>query len=56
MNKKWYGIIALVVIAALIATSIGLLVFTPKKEKWKWYENKEWRYRIRYPADWEVVE
>jgi hypothetical protein len=32
MNKKKYGIIALVVIVALIATSISLLVFPSKKK------------------------
>jgi hypothetical protein len=22
---------------------------------WKWYENKEWGFRIGYPGEWEVI-
>ena len=56
MKKNWIGIIALVIIIALICISLALFLVHREKQGWKWYENKEWRCRIRYPVDWEVVE
>jgi hypothetical protein len=55
MKKKWYGIIALVIIAALICSSLALLLI-PKEEKeeWKVYENKDWGFTIKYPVDWDI--
>jgi hypothetical protein len=34
------------------------LIFTKQssKQKWKWYENKEWGFRVKYPADWKAEE
>jgi hypothetical protein len=34
------------------------LIFTNQsfKQKWKWYENSKWGYKIKYPADWKVTE
>jgi hypothetical protein len=55
MKKKVHGIIALVIIVALICSSFAIFLI-PQEQEWKWYENKEWRYRIKYPADWEVTE
>jgi hypothetical protein len=55
MNKKWYGIIALIIVGTLILSSMAL-IFTNQsfKQEWKWYESKEWGFRIKYPTDWEV--
>jgi hypothetical protein len=56
-TKRWYGIIVLLVIGALILSSMSL-IFTNQsfKQKWKWYENKEAGFKIKYPTAWEVFE
>jgi hypothetical protein len=54
-TKRWYGIIVLLVIGVLILSSMSL-IFTNQsfKQKWKWYESKEGKYKVKYPADWVV--
>jgi hypothetical protein len=54
--KKWLiGVIVGVVLVALIIG--GAIIYLSKpKIKWKTYESKEWGFRVKYPADWEIWE
>jgi hypothetical protein len=54
--KKWLiGVIVGVVLVALIIG--GAIIYLSKpKIKWKTYENKEWGFKFKYPANWEVGE
>lgn len=52
MNKSLLCLISGILVAALLA---GCTAPQEKSEQeWEWYENKEWGYKIKYPADWRV--
>jgi hypothetical protein len=51
MKKKWIGIIALVIIAGLICSSMALFLI-PREQEWKWYVNEDWGYKLKYPEGW----
>jgi hypothetical protein len=52
MNKWLIGLIVGIIFAALIISGVVIYLSKPKTE-WKTYENKEWGFRIKYPAGWE---
>ena len=54
-------------VGALLLSSIGCLKESKKEEispekvkvpslEWKWYENKEFGFRIKHPTDWKIIE
>jgi hypothetical protein len=61
-------LIALLLIFGLFASLVGCIGGKPSGEEeqaksleslskeWKWYENKEWGYKIKYPSDWGIYE
>jgi hypothetical protein len=54
-TKPLYLALTLLALAGLAFSLIAPLC-SGAKQKWKWYESKEWGFRIKYPADWELYE
>jgi hypothetical protein len=53
MKKKLYGTITLLIIVALICSLLTLFL-RPKEQEWKWYENEERGFKVKYPLGWKA--
>jgi hypothetical protein len=38
----------------MLALSLLAPFCSGAKQKWKWYENKDWGFKIKYPEDWHL--
>jgi uncharacterized membrane protein affecting hemolysin expression len=55
MTKRVLCLLSVLLIGVLLFSSMAVVVDS-KRTRWKWYENKEWKIKFKYPSKWEFEE
>jgi len=55
MNRRSSLILGTLVLVLLLSNALACGC-VERKSEWKTYENKEWKFKFKYPADWKMME